>query len=233
MQKSVLVDNEEVCYREVGNGFPILILPGWGEKDNTAFFSLQGKLAERGYRVILLDFPGFGRSPDKFIPSDKWGEWLEKFIEVCGFQEFVMISHSGGGWIALQYLKEEHSLCRGGILLSPGLMLPWQTFFWQSIRKALRIFSPFIFPGMKWVKNKETWATAQSFLTPPPQDLEVKVPCVIWLGRRDPLRFLIGGWRRIRGCNIETFNWDHSPQIRDVAKLAKNINITIRKRFNV
>jgi len=231
-KKSVLIDGHQVWYRERGKGnLTILVLSGWGELNNDAYFALQDKLAEIGYRVILPDFPGFGDSPANFIPPEKWADWVEKFVEASGGKDFIMISHSGGGWIAFQYLKEEHPLCRGAILLNPGLMLPWQSRFWRIIRKLLRIFLPFVLPGMRWVKDSDTWLTAQAFLIPPPQDTKIKVPCTIFLGRKDPFRFLIGGWRRISDCDVQKFNWDHSPQMRAVGELTNTINNTIRRRF--
>ncbi|MFH1401572.1 MAG: alpha/beta fold hydrolase [Parcubacteria group bacterium] len=207
-----------------------MILPGWGGPADD-YIPLQIKLASRGYRVILPDFPGFGDSPVKYIRPEEWGKWIEDLaVASIGQREFIIFSHSGGGWIAFKYLKENRSnFCKGVVFLSPGLFFPWQSFFWKIIRIPFCFFAPFIFPKMKWVRNKKMMATAQAFLIPPEKHTQIKAACTVFLSGRDPIKNLSSGWKRISGCKIKKFDWDHSPQLRATNELVDAIDDFIKR----
>lgn len=222
----MIVNGQEVWYREKGRGVPILILAGWGGPTDN-YLPLQDKLVNRGYRVFLPDLPGLpGKTPSRFVPLDEWGNWIEEFEKVAIGEQFVILSHSLSARIALQYLSKPYSQCRTVILLSPWLVSSsFQGSFWRAIAKAIRVFCPIVYRDMRWVKDEKAWATALDLITvakEPPG-----VPCLILWGKRDPVRFLFTGWRKIH-CETRQYNWDHSPQIRAIDDLAAVVDEFIK-----
>ncbi len=228
-KKSVMVDGYPVWYREKGQGNPvILILPGWGGPTDD-YFQLQDKLVEIGYRVVLPDFPGLpGKTPSRLISPTEWDDWVDEFVQHAVGERFMIVAHSGSTWIALQYILEKHPLCLGAILFGPGLVSPWQSVFWRVVEIPFRFLIPFVFPNMKWVRNRETWATAHAFLSVPKKHTQPKVRCLVLLGKKDPVRFFFTGWKRIE-CQMKEMALDHSPQLRAVDKLVDEIDNFIRR----
>lgn len=224
MEKKSIVQNHEVWFREKGNGIPILLLPGWGGPAND-YFQLQDKLAGIGYQVVLPDLPGLsGKTSPRYIALEEWGNWVEQFARATIGKQFVLISHSGSARMALQYLAENSSLCLGSILWSPALANQWQRWFWKVAEKPLRFLIPFIFPNMKWVKNRETWATARTILSSLSlKETQPKVPCLVLLGKKDPIRFFFTGWKKV-DAKVKKCEWDHSPHIRAIEELAQEID---------
>ena len=64
----IMVNGQLVQYKDEGNGPVIVLLHGWGANLGS-FDSIAGYLSKK-FRVIRIDFPGFGGSPK---PPDSWG----------------------------------------------------------------------------------------------------------------------------------------------------------------
>jgi pimeloyl-ACP methyl ester carboxylesterase len=100
--KNVLVNGLLTSYREQGKGKVVLVLPGW--RAERAMDDLADGLS-RNFRVIQLDFPGFGESE---APKEPWGvsdfaDFTAKFLEKLGIDEiFAVIGHSFGGRVLLK-----------------------------------------------------------------------------------------------------------------------------------
>jgi len=228
-KKAVTVNGQEVWYREEGTGFPILILVGWGGSTDQ-YFAIQDKLANKGYRVFLPDLPGLlGKTSPTFVPLDEWSNWIEEFGKAAIGEQFVIVSHCLSAQISLQYLTKEHSKCRSGILLSPWLVSSSrQENIWRYSAKIIRFLSPIVYRDMKWVKDDKAWATALDLISVATE--QPRVPCLILWGKRDVAQYLFTGWRKIH-CEIEQYNWDHSPQIRATEELAATIDEFVRKKW--
>lgn len=94
---------KDIYYKSQGSGPALLILHGWG-CDSSEFDAFLDLLAG-SYRVIALDFPGFGTSQE---PEDVWGVedytlMLESFVKDNGIEVPVLIGHSFGGRVAILY----------------------------------------------------------------------------------------------------------------------------------
>jgi len=228
-KKVVTVNGQEVWYQEEGTGIPILILVGWGGPTDK-YFPIQDKLVSKGYRVFLPDLPGLpGKTSSTFIPLDEWSNWIEEFGKVVIGEQFVIISHSLSAQICLQYVLKEHSKCRSGILFSPWLVSSsYQEIFWRFAAKIVRFFCPIVYQDMKWVRDEKAWATALALISVAKE--QPRVPCLILWGRRDLVKYLFTGWRKIH-CETEQYNWDHSPQIRATEELAVVIDEFIRRKM--
>jgi len=102
-EKIISINNLEVNYKIAGSGPVILILHGWGGSSDS-WIKVIEMLADKGYKVICPDFPGFGKS---HTPIDAWDvtdykEWLLEFIRLRGLDEFILLGHSFGGRVAIK-----------------------------------------------------------------------------------------------------------------------------------
>lgn len=107
--QEVLVDGVRIHFVEMGKGRPIIFLHGLGGswKDWAANLSALAP----SYRVIAIDFPGFGESDKPEV--DYSVEWLtsmvEKFLEEKRLDRVVGVGHSMGGLVALNLAARPNS----------------------------------------------------------------------------------------------------------------------------
>lgn len=97
------IEGQSVHYTEVGVGNPILLLHGWGCKADT--LDSIAATASRTHRVISVDFPGFGSSPE---PASVWGveeytRLIENFVKKLGIERPSLLGHSFGGRVSILY----------------------------------------------------------------------------------------------------------------------------------
>ena len=94
--------------RDLGSGPPVVLLhPGPG-LDGSVFLPGAEALAER-HRVLLVDLPGNGRSPD----GDR-NEWslagfaraVEGLARELDLRDWTLLGHSFGGFVAMQHLVD-------------------------------------------------------------------------------------------------------------------------------
>lgn len=102
----ITVSGLESGYTDQGTGRVIVLLHGWGtSKEN--FSELSERLASR-YRVIAVDFPGFGESA---MPPFDWQvqnyvEFVAEFLKVLNIDDvYSFIVHSFGGRVAIKGLS--------------------------------------------------------------------------------------------------------------------------------
>ena len=98
----VVVDGQLLEYADEGTGPVILLLHGWGT-DHKSFQGLSAVLAAH-YRVVRLDFPGFGSSPK---PTKDWtvGDYatcVGAFIKKLDLSLHAVIGHSFGGRVIIK-----------------------------------------------------------------------------------------------------------------------------------
>jgi esterase len=92
----------KLFYREYGAGQPIVIMHGiFGSSDN---WLTQAKILSEEYRVILVDLRNHGQSPkdDAFDYSVMVSD-MEKFVAELGLGEPIIIGHSMGGKVAMNF----------------------------------------------------------------------------------------------------------------------------------
>ncbi len=110
------------------HGPTIVLLHGWG-RSLDAVRQLGELLAQNG-RVVLLDLPGFGRSPLPYPASNEGGGWgtleyserVKEFLDQSGITECILLGHSFGGRISVRLASKHPDLVKGLILIgSHGL----------------------------------------------------------------------------------------------------------------
>ncbi len=94
-----------VNYVQYGNetGKDIVLLHGWGQ--NIEMMDPIGKGMQNKFRITIIDFPGFGKSPEPpygFSVFDYY-EILDELLENLNIKEPILIGHSFGGRIAIIY----------------------------------------------------------------------------------------------------------------------------------
>jgi pimeloyl-ACP methyl ester carboxylesterase len=96
-----LYEGITIKYDEMGNGYPVLLLHGWGGS-RASFAAVACHLAQ-SMRVFNFDLPGFGESesPQELWDTAHYAAMLEAFIKEHCEKPPVIIAHSFGGRLAL------------------------------------------------------------------------------------------------------------------------------------
>ncbi|MGI6316114.1 MAG: alpha/beta fold hydrolase [Christensenellales bacterium] len=97
----VQLGNLSVATRIEGNGAPLVLLHGWGGKRDS-WLPVIRHYAEN-YTVYVLDFPGFGQTPE---PPHTWdvtdyAALVDEWLEALGVRGAYVIGHSFGGRVAI------------------------------------------------------------------------------------------------------------------------------------
>ena len=94
--------------RELGEGPPVVLLhPGVG-LDGSVFLPGARRLAAT-HRLLIVDLPGNGRSPDG--NREDWtlagfAAAVERFALRRGLEDWTLLGHSFGGFVAMQHLVD-------------------------------------------------------------------------------------------------------------------------------
>lgn len=94
-----------MAYREYGRGEPIVLLHAFPL--NGRMWEPQIPALEDGYRIILPDYPGFGRSPYSPAQPDVryYAEGVRELLDRLGVERAVLGGLSMGGYVAFACLQ--------------------------------------------------------------------------------------------------------------------------------
>jgi pimeloyl-ACP methyl ester carboxylesterase len=103
-EKKILIGDLTVDYKIMGEGFPFLILHGWGGSSGS-WIEVQKKISSKGYKVISLDLPGFGKTPSPITPWEikDYSNLILNFIEKLNLGKIILLGHSFGGRISIKF----------------------------------------------------------------------------------------------------------------------------------
>lgn len=120
----VNIDNINIYYEISGQGNPILLLHGWGV-DSSSFRPLIDFL-QKNYKVIALDFPGFGKSDAPKIPWDvgNYSDFLTAFMKKADLTKTNIIAHSFGGRTTIKLAVEQPEMINKLILVNGAGIKP-------------------------------------------------------------------------------------------------------------
>jgi pimeloyl-ACP methyl ester carboxylesterase len=92
----------KLFYRELGQGQPIVILHGiFGSADN---WLTQARMLSEHYRVFTIDLRNHGQSPhDDAFDYPVMVEDLKEFLEEHSLQDPIILGHSMGGKVAMNF----------------------------------------------------------------------------------------------------------------------------------
>lgn len=123
---SAELSSGSVHYSEFGQGVPLVLLhanPG----DSQDFEAVIPALS-RNYRVLALDWPGYGQSAMPQQPESAtvlhFYKTLREFLAALGVPPAFFIGNSIGGNAAARLAIESPELVRGLVLVAPGGFTP-------------------------------------------------------------------------------------------------------------
>ncbi len=100
------VHDLEINYTQYGKGEDIVLLHGWGQ--NIEMMEPLGKNLCENNQITILDFPGFGSSqtPNFAYTINDYTTLLHDFLEELKIDNPILIGHSFGGRIAINYASK-------------------------------------------------------------------------------------------------------------------------------
>ena len=114
-------DGTMLYHKDWGEGRPVVLIHGWPLSGDT-FDDLGIALAERGFRAIIPDRRGFGRSdqPWNGHDYDTYADDIAAVLEQCGIAEPVsLVGFSmGGGEVARFLTKQGKDRVSAAVLIS-------------------------------------------------------------------------------------------------------------------
>ncbi len=133
-------------YLEAGEGPVVIWLHGSGPGASgfSNFKTNYPIFAEAGFRNIILDLPGFGRSSkpeDAFYNLEFFVECLNQFLQATGIERCTLLGNSLGGAIALGQALAHPNSVESLILMAPGGVEERETYFqMEGIVRMVEVF---------------------------------------------------------------------------------------------
>jgi pimeloyl-ACP methyl ester carboxylesterase len=131
-----------------------LILHGWGSRAEK-WRKVGELLAENGYKVIIPDLPGFGKSdkPARAWNLDDYCNFVNEFVQHLNLEKFYLLGHSFGGALAvkcsLKFPEKVNKLFLVGAACFRRKAVRKRLFY--IIAKILKIFS--FLPGYLFLRK--------------------------------------------------------------------------------
>jgi len=123
--RRVELDGVTLAWEEAGEGVPVICLHGAGHGASD-FHPLQQKFP-MDCRLLLLDWPGHGRSGGDRMPFtlERCVDLLTRFMNSRGLRDAVLMGSEFGAAVALAFAVKHPARVRGLVLSEPaGLVAP-------------------------------------------------------------------------------------------------------------
>ena len=107
MIKKITFKTKVLQYNITGSGMPVIFIHGFGE-DSTIWHN-QVSYLENFFTVLSIDLPGTGGSnmiDKEIIDISDLAEAIHEVVKFEKIIHFVMIGHSLGGYVSLEYQKK-------------------------------------------------------------------------------------------------------------------------------
>lgn len=122
IDRAVVLHSREVAFRDYpGTGVPLMLVHGVGSTSD-GWEPAAELLAATGARVIAVDLPGHGRSAkgQGDYSLGAMASTLRDLLDVLEIPRAVIVGHSLGGGIALQFTYQFPERCAGLVLVASG-----------------------------------------------------------------------------------------------------------------
>ena len=136
------IQGMNINYEIYGEGFPVLVLHGWGGCINSMLPIING--LKSNYKLIVIDFIGHGKSDFPLSPMGvpEYTSVVKDFIDELGINKLYLIGHSFGGRVSIMLAFLYPNLVKKMILVDSGGIKPKKTF-----KQICKVYS------YKFVKN--------------------------------------------------------------------------------
>ncbi len=113
MNPSVNYKGKPVNYRDEGNGPVVVLLHGFLESLEV-WNDFAGELSQQ-FRVVRVDVPGHGQTPvtQNDASLKNMADAVKAVLDALDVETCVMIGHSMGGYITLEFAKHYGKMLRG------------------------------------------------------------------------------------------------------------------------
>ena len=111
--------SKNITYYRKGSGLPLILIHGVGLKLES--WNAQIQYLKKYFDVIAIDLPGHGESEileSRDVNIDLYSEAIKSFTDEIIQKKFIIIGHSLGALIALDYIKKYKDDCYGLIALN-------------------------------------------------------------------------------------------------------------------
>lgn len=133
------IDNLNIEYTIEGEGYPVLLLHGWG----SSFDVYQGIIntLKNRYKVVALNFPGCGNSDTMENPwnLDDYCNLVLEFMNKIGIENPIMFGHSHGGRVTLKMVADGMVNPPKIVLLDSAGLIPKKSFRQKWRAKSFKI----------------------------------------------------------------------------------------------
>lgn len=98
----IKINDYDINYIDEGNGEAVLLLHGWGS-NLKCFATLKNVLKEK-YRVLAIDYPGFGESENlrESFSVDDYANIVVVFLRTLNIKKVILVGHSYGGRLIIK-----------------------------------------------------------------------------------------------------------------------------------
>ena len=141
-----------VRYEDEGEGQPVVLLHGWGSSLDA--YNLMTRSLKDRYRVIRLDFPGFGGSDALTQPwsMEEYQQATVEFLSELDLKDYVLVGHSFGGRVIIR-------ACGSG-LLTPQKIILIDSAGIRPKRTLKGRLRTAVFKTAKWGLTRRPWQKA-------------------------------------------------------------------------
>ena len=105
MDKTILYQNKKISYQTIGNGYPVMLVHGFGEDGDV--WNPQIEFLKDKYHLIVPDLPGSDKSEMiNDMSMEGMAEVLHSIIHEENIDTCTVIGHSMGGYITLALVEK-------------------------------------------------------------------------------------------------------------------------------
>lgn len=154
-----------------GSGTEVVLLHGLSS--SSRIWDLTAPLLAREFRVIAVDQRGHGltdRPDSDYSFAEVCGD-LSALMARLGFERPVLVGHSWGAGVALQYAVEHPEGTRGLVLVDGGITEISARLSWDEAEKVMRPPAIDGVPLERFVGFARTWPHIRDIWTPQIQEM--------------------------------------------------------------
>lgn len=120
----ICFEKSNIYYEIHSKGKPILFLHGWNESTESFKDNLLEKL-KTNYQLILLNFPGYGKSEKIILSFDNLCKIIDILLDELKIRKINLIGYCMGGIIGLDYTIKNQKRVNELILLETFIDFPF------------------------------------------------------------------------------------------------------------